>query len=94
MLMQIGEEMQPTVFLPSLILYNVPVGEGGLLTPRLKIYLKKNNGWFLVFSSLWAQPRTQPVSRLQKALVLPVRPPRSLTRRSTRTSQAIFCSCC
>lgn len=64
--------LQPSVFISHLILYNLPVGEGGILTPRLCVYLKKQNTRSLVFNSVWNRTHVQHITSIQHAFVIPV----------------------
>ena len=64
--------LQPSLFISHLILYNLPVGEGGILTPRLCVYLKKQNTRSLVFNSVWNRTHVQHITSIQHAFVIPV----------------------
>lgn len=93
MLMQIGDELQPAVHVSSLILYNLPVGEGGFLLPRLKVYLKKENSWNLVFCSVWNETRARHVTKLQPSFVIPVGRSSPVLGRLDRTCAGTFSLC-
>ena len=51
---------------------DLTVPEGGILTPRLCVYLKKQNTRSLVFNSVWNRAHVQHITSLQHAFVIPV----------------------
>ena len=91
--LQIGDELQPAVHVSSLILYNLPVGEGGFLLPRLKVYLKKENSWNLLFCSVWNETRARHVTKLQPSFVIPVGRSSPVLGRLDRTCAGTFSLC-
>ena len=72
MLLLSNLSLQPSVFVSHLIMYNLPVGDGGILTPRLCVYLKKQNTRRIVFNSVWNQTHIQPIATIQHSFVIPV----------------------
>lgn len=74
-LLQSNIALQPYVFTSHLILYNIPVGNGGILTPRLSIYLKKQNTRSIVFNSVWNRSHILHITMLQRSFIIPVHSP-------------------
>ena len=74
-LLQSNIALQPCVFTSHLILYNIPVGNGGILTPRLSIYLKKQNTRSIVFNSVWNRSHILHITMLQRSFIIPVHSP-------------------
>ena len=51
--LQVRNSLFPSLFLGSLILYNIPVGVGGVNTLSLVVKLKVRNEWHTVYNSAW-----------------------------------------
>lgn len=71
-LLQSSLSLQPSVYVSDLVLYNVPVGESGIIVPHLAIFLKHHSSRSIVFNTLWTSADHQVVSSLQPHLVIPV----------------------
>lgn len=67
-----SQHLQPLIFISDLILYNLPVGVGEPLHPRLQVFLKARNAWDVVYTSEWNQQRSQSISSFHSSFVIPV----------------------
>lgn len=73
-----NQNLQPTVFISDLIFYNIPVGVGGVILPRLKIFLKARNGWGIIYNSEWNTIKDYQITSFQSKYVMNVHFPPTL----------------
>lgn len=62
-----NQNLQPTVFISDLILYNLPVGIGGEIIPHLQIFLKSRNSWDIVYNSVWNDLQEQHITSFHRS---------------------------
>lgn len=67
-----SQKLQPTVYISDLILYNLVVGVGGVILPRLQIFLKSKNRWDIVYNSEWNVLHDRHITTFQPAFVITV----------------------
>ena len=72
--LQFDTKLQPSLYLGSLILYNVPVGVNGALNLSLVVYLKYRNEWNVVYNSAWSYYPLLHYEAFQSEIVIDVRP--------------------
>ena len=60
-LLQSSLSLQPSVYVSDLVLYNVPVGESGIIVPHLAIFLNHHSSRSIVFNTLWTSADHQVV---------------------------------
>ena len=87
-----SQHLQPLNFISDLILYNLPVGVGEPLHPRLQVFLKARNTWDVVYTSEWNQQRSQSISSFHSSFVIPVCSLDGVSCRFVSPFQEIFFS--
>lgn len=70
--LQFDERQLPSLYLGSLILYNVPVGVGGVNTLSLVVKLKCRNEWNTVYNSAWCYYPLPSYTTYQRQIVIDV----------------------
>ena len=71
--LQCDMKLQPSLYLGSLILYNVPVGVTGELNLSVVIYLKYRNEWNVVYNSAWSYYPLPHYNSFQSEIVIDAR---------------------
>ena len=62
-----NQNLQPTVFISDLILYNLPIGISGEIIPRLQIFLKSRNKWDIVYNLEWNNLQEQHITTFHRS---------------------------
>ena len=70
--LQCDMKLQPSLYLGSLILYNVPVGVTGELNLSVVVYLKYRNEWNVVYNSAWCYYPLNHYTSFQSEIVIDV----------------------
>lgn len=70
--LQFDTKLQPSLYMGSLILYNVPVGIGDAMNLSLVVYLKYRNEWNVVYNSAWSYYPLPKYNSYQKEIVIDV----------------------
>ena len=71
--LQFDLKLQPSLYVGSLILYNVPVGIGDAVNLSLVVYLKSRNEWNVVYNSAWNYYPLPKFNHYQREIVIDVR---------------------
>ena len=71
--LQFDTKLQTSLYLGSLILYNVPAGIGGLNNLSLVVKLKCRNEWNTVYNSAWCYYPLPKYNSYQAEIVIDVR---------------------
>lgn len=91
--LQFDAKLQPSLYLGSLILYNVPVGKGAAVELSLVVYLKCRSDWNVVYNSAWSYSPLPCYDAYQSEIVIDVGSASALDDRSTFPRAATCCSC-
>jgi singapore isolate B (sub-type 7) whole genome shotgun sequence assembly, scaffold_3 len=70
--LQFDAKLQPSLYLGSLILYNVPAGIGGVNSLSLVVKLKYRNEWNTVYNSAWSYYPLPRYNSFQSVIVFDV----------------------
>ena len=70
--LQFDTQFQPSLYLGSLVLYNVPIGVGDAVNLSLVVYLKYRNEWNVVYNSAWSYYPLPQYEQYQKEIVIDV----------------------